>query len=175
MEITLLPGSGPEVSGEAILSIRAGTVRRQAAISSGRPFRFPKSESKDDMLVKFDILTKIASGYVVLKPDMSSSRKYKVDFSGDSKLACEVEVKPADGSAPAAAPKEEADPGTSTKDAKEYLETKGVLTFVQNVLQVLVKERPEDPFPFMARHFMSGYADMPDSAVAKEAAPAPPA
>lgn len=28
----------------------------------------------------------------------------------------QVEVKPADGSAPAAAPKEEADPGTSTKD-----------------------------------------------------------
>lgn len=60
---------------------------------------------------------------------------------------------------PASAPMRdmEAKPAAKKQDSGEYLKDKGLLHFVQGVLQVVVKEQPEDPFTFMAKHFQSGY------------------
>mmetsp|Transcript_44075 Transcript_44075/g.116553 ORF Transcript_44075/g.116553 Transcript_44075/m.116553 type:complete len:138 (-) Transcript_44075:653-1066(-) len=83
---------------DAILSIRAGQVRRQAPIASGKALRFP-AEIKENLL-KMDILQNIGTAYVVLKP---GTLQYKVNFKGSAgeDLGCEVSVQTADGEAAA--------------------------------------------------------------------------
>jgi len=144
---------------EAILSLRTGAVRRQAAISSKRPFRFPQLEPEG--VLKFDIMQKIGSGYAVLRPLVGDGTNYKVTLGQGSsgEMMAEIEVKPFAGTVSAQEPDPDAQgtSGTGAKDAKQYLESTGILNFIQGVLQVVIKERPTDPFLFMARHFMQGY------------------
>ncbi|CAK0900985.1 unnamed protein product [Prorocentrum cordatum] len=158
MEVALLKHNNlPE---DAILSIRAGTVRRQAACNSGRPFRFPKSAEEAAVPLKIDILKQVGSAYLVLKP---GTDQYKVLFPKDpAGMELEVKVMKLDGAAAVAAgaDKEVEDPkdaANGAKAAKDYLEQHQVLQFVQGVLQTVIKEKPEDPFGYMARHFMGGY------------------
>jgi hypothetical protein len=158
MEVALVkPTNLPE---DAILSIRAGTVRRQAAVNSGRPFRFPKSAEAEAAPLKIDILKQVGSAYLVLKP---GTDQYKVLFPKDpSGMELEVKVIKLDGAAAAAATaeKEVEDPkeaANGAKAAKDYLEQHQVLQFVQGVLQTVIKEKPDDPFDYMARHFKGGY------------------
>jgi len=153
MEVSLVArGTVPE---DAVLSVRAGTIRRQAAVGSGRSFRFPKSAIKENPL-KVDILQQIGSAYLVLKP---GEDQYKLKFNNEG-LNCEVGVKTlADGEE--ASPDPEAKKSDSTagsaKEAKDYLETHQVLQFVQAVLQTVIKDKPADPWSYIANHFLSGY------------------
>jgi hypothetical protein len=59
--------SAENIPDDTIVSIRAGTVRRQAQLSSGRPFKFPKI-TMDESPLKIDILKQIGTAYLVLKP-----------------------------------------------------------------------------------------------------------
>ncbi|CAE8591123.1 unnamed protein product, partial [Polarella glacialis] len=171
MEVNLL--SKLNIDPDSILSIRAGTVRRQAQISSGRPFRFPKI-SMDENPLKIDILKQVGTAYLVMKP---GEEQYKVLFAGEmGDMSCEVEVKKSEGGEAVAA-KEAADDkkveaSASAKDAKDYLEGHQVLQFVQAVLQTVIKEKPANPYEYMARHFMSGYAKDDQRASVSAAAPA---
>lgn len=141
---------------DAILSVRAGSIRRQAVISGGRSFRFPRSSAKENPL-KVDILQQVGSAYLVLKP---GEDQYKLKFA-DGTLTCEVSVKQLenddasdwdfDKKADASAR------GGGAKDAKDYLEQHQVLPFVQAVLQTVIKDKPKDPFTYIANHFLSGY------------------
>lgn len=152
------------------MSIRAGSIRRQGPVSCGRALRFPHKEkpTEGDQVLKVDIHQKVGTGYLVLKPNQDGSHQYRVVLSSDSgqvsEMSCELEVRPATTSAvddkPTVQEPEENATATKAKDATEYLKDKGVLQFVQGVLQVVVKEQPEDPFPLMAKHFQDGY-DLP--------------
>jgi len=175
MEVNLITKN--EIPEESILSIRAGTVRRQATIASGRPFRFPKI-SMDENPLKIDILKQIGSAYLVMKP---GEEQYKVTFQtseGVPSMACEVEVKPVEilegmdtGNGEVVDKKAEA---ASAKEAKDYLENHKVLQFVQAVLQTVIKERPSDPYAYIARHFMSGYEPADSKAPRPISAPPQP-
>lgn len=103
------------------------------------------------------VLQQVTSGYLVLKP---SDGQYQVKF--DSGASCEVAVTKVAGGeddSREAEPKEKRDTAASATEAKDYLERHNVLQFVQAVLQAVIKERPQDPYAYMARHFMSGYSD----------------
>ncbi|CAJ1428904.1 unnamed protein product [Effrenium voratum] len=153
MEVKVLSKTG--VTDDAVLSIRAGTVRRQAQISSGRPFRFPKITLEENP-VKIDILQQVGTAYLVTKP---GEDQYKVSFEGEFNAELEVQLSQMDGSEPKAEVEDRKQEAVaSAKDAKEYLENHQVLQFVQAVLQTVIKERPSDPFEYMARHFMNGYS-----------------
>eukprot|EP00441_Pelagodinium_beii_P035834 CAMPEP_0197650974 /NCGR_PEP_ID=MMETSP1338-20131121/31274_1 /TAXON_ID=43686 ORGANISM="Pelagodinium beii, Strain RCC1491" /NCGR_SAMPLE_ID=MMETSP1338 /ASSEMBLY_ACC=CAM_ASM_000754 /LENGTH=261 /DNA_ID=CAMNT_0043225499 /DNA_START=71 /DNA_END=853 /DNA_ORIENTATION=- len=172
MELSLL--SNANIPEDSILSIRAGSVRRQAALNSGRPFRFP-SISPEENPLKIDILQQVGTAYLVLKP---GEEQYKVVFSGSSGMNCEVEVKKTDGEPSPTSPSGEKKEASQTaKDAKEYLDAHQVLPLVQAVLQTVIKEKPADPCAHMARHFMSGYSlndvKTPVAAKTPEAPPAP--
>eukprot|EP00425_Heterocapsa_triquetra_P027708 CAMPEP_0195103586 /NCGR_PEP_ID=MMETSP0448-20130528/72602_1 /TAXON_ID=66468 /ORGANISM="Heterocapsa triquestra, Strain CCMP 448" /LENGTH=280 /DNA_ID=CAMNT_0040139301 /DNA_START=80 /DNA_END=919 /DNA_ORIENTATION=- len=166
MEVSLLASNG--ISDNAILSVRAGTVRRQAPINSGRPFRFPKI-SMEENPIKIDVLQQIGTAYLVLKPNEA---QYKVSFGDNKSMACELEVKKLEGASPVEV-NEDAGPAkesaASAKDAKEYLESHQILQFVQAVLQTVIKERPSSPYEYMAKHFMGGY-DPADVRASKQTA-----
>jgi hypothetical protein len=144
MEVNVL--ATDKLPEDYLLSIRAGTVRRQATLASNRPFRFPKITMEESPL-KIDVLQQIATAYVVLKPNED---QYKVLFQGPggvpSTLSCEVEVKKSDGDHgskkddDAVATK---DATNGAKEAKDYLEEHQLLKFVQAALQAVIKERPK--------------------------------
>jgi len=141
---------------DALISIRSGSVRRQGAVSSEKPFRFPQNVSESDCVVKVDIMENIGSGYLVLRPNQTEGKQYEVVLGGESSdMACELEVKPADGGGKASdSPEDAAAAAKSKEDAKMYLESTSLLPFVQGVLQVIAKQRPADPFAAMAKHFL---------------------
>lgn len=147
---------------DAIISIRAGSVRRQMAANSSKAYKFPKPEPDGDNLLKFDILARIGSGYAVLKPGVDK-KQYRVVL-GDA-MSCEVQVRPSDPGSPVAT--EEPKTSVDTSDSKAYMDKTGLLAFMQGVLQVTVKEKPTDPYTFMAKHFLSGY-DALDCALAAQ-------
>jgi len=155
MQVSLVSKRG--VPDDAIISIRSGAVRRQGAASTDKPFRFPQNASETDCVVKVDIMQNIGSGYLVMRPNQTDGKEYEVVLGGNSDMACALSVKPAEGAGPAAAEsQEEAQAAAKTKqDAKAYLESTGLLTFVQGVLQVVAKQQPQDPFAAMAKHFLS--------------------
>lgn len=155
MEVNLVAKAGfPE---EAILSIRSGSVKRQAHASGCKPFKFPYPHGEDKLL-KLEVMSCIGTAYVVLKPFES---RYKVALNEHPHMECEVEVKHTNG-APVAETFEEKEAANSkqnlsVKEAQDYLESTGLLSFVQAGLQAVIKERPKDPFTYMGRHFMNGY------------------
>jgi len=151
MEISLLSKDG--ITDNSILSIRAGAIKRQALIDSGRPFRFPKLGMEENP-VRITILQQIGSAYLVTKP---SERRYQIVF--DTGGSCEVEVKASAENAeePKAGEAESKENSNTAKEAKDYLEQHQLLQFVQGVLQAVIKEKPKNPFTYIARHFMSGY------------------
>lgn len=144
------------VPDDAIISIRSGAVRRQGMVSTDKPFRFPQSASESDCVVKVDILQNIGSGYLVMRPNQTEGKQFEVVLGGNSDMACELFVKPADGDRPIAAESQDdsAAAAKTKQDAKAYLESTGLLTFVQGVLQVVAKQQPQDPFAAMAKHFL---------------------
>ncbi|CAK0867654.1 unnamed protein product [Prorocentrum cordatum] len=117
MEVSLLSNRG--IGSDMVLSIRAGTTRRQAPISSARPFRFPKFPSQETPL-KIDVLRQVATAYVVQKP--GGDQQYKVEFGGDGLAGACLELgigRVAEGAgAPPAADGEEADERELTAGAR---------------------------------------------------------
>mmetsp|Transcript_126326 Transcript_126326/g.229351 ORF Transcript_126326/g.229351 Transcript_126326/m.229351 type:complete len:1459 (-) Transcript_126326:350-4726(-) len=173
MEVNVLRHGGvPEGS---VLSIRAGTVRRQAPVSSGRTFKFP---GKLENPLKVDVFSQIASGYIVVRP---GAENYKVSFADNPSITCELEVKDSSSSsaAPSPQPPEIEEPAVKRQEAaaasaKDYLEQHAILEFFQAVLQTVIKEKPDDPYAAMARHFLCGYNSAGEAAAPADVEPAPP-
>jgi len=151
---------------DAVVSVRAGQVRRQASAGAPKPLRFPAEETR----LKFDVLQRIGGGYVMLKKHEDS---YRVILDEASEMSCEVGIRRLGGdgaskvdATPAAPDDENSFKGVQTKlakEAQEYMESTGLLQFMQSTLHIVLKERPKDPFTFMAKHFMSGF-DSPRAA-----------
>lgn len=152
-ELAVIAQAG--IPDDAIFSVRAGPVRKQAAVNAGKPYRFPKLTIAESP-IKIDILQPIGTAYIVVKPGHGS---YQAIFQGKHAegMSCEVEIRAPEGEEAADKEPEAAENAQAAKDAKAYLESHSVLSFVQAVLQTVIKERPADPFAHIARHFACGY------------------
>merc|ERR1719414_2306224 len=106
--------------------------------------RFP-SLSMQESPLKVDVFKPIGTAYLVLKPD---TNQYKVIFSESEDMSAEIEIGSTDSNAPSQ--QVQVSP-RNTKDAQEYLERHQVLSFVQAMLQTVVKEKPDKPYEVMAR------------------------
>lgn len=158
-----------------ILCISSGLSRRMATVTSDKKLSFPPEavdfKSIRGNPMKVQVLKQVGKSYLVLKP---REQQYKVVLSGGAEgqpeASCELLVQPrlgADGealAAPAGGASSSSDAfplddaaAAAADDAKEYLEGHRVLPVMQALLHAVIKERPEDPFEYMARHFMSGY------------------
>mmetsp|Transcript_101231 Transcript_101231/g.158113 ORF Transcript_101231/g.158113 Transcript_101231/m.158113 type:complete len:286 (-) Transcript_101231:46-903(-) len=137
---------------DCVLSVRSGTVRRQAPIASGKAFKFPAPLSNP---MKFDLLAPVASGHLVMRP---GEQQYRVDFTEGGGMSCDITLKDSattgDSSQPVV---DESSKKNTASEAKEYLEKHQILEFVQAVLHTVITEKPKDPYTEMARHFMCGY------------------
>lgn len=175
MEVTVVSAQGaPEGS---ILSIRAGGARRQGPINSKHPFRFPVAPTAGGPF-KIDLLGPIATTRMVPRPDEDT---YSTTFTtGDGKvITVDLNVQATgEGAAPAASDSMEplkvaaesaldgATPNKASKrhnialEARSYLDDHQLTNFIQSMLQGLLKEKPEDPYAWMARQLQG--ADRPN-------------
>eukprot|EP00931_Biecheleriopsis_adriatica_P066348 TRINITY_DN40729_c0_g1_i1.p1 TRINITY_DN40729_c0_g1~~TRINITY_DN40729_c0_g1_i1.p1 ORF type:complete len:642 (+),score=187.44 TRINITY_DN40729_c0_g1_i1:58-1926(+) len=147
------------ISDDTIMSIRAGSEKKQAPLKSGRPFVFSKMPLEENP-VRLDLLRPIGTAYLCLKP---GGGQYKVTFDGDSEATCELQVQMNEAEGRAEEAVEPSSPKLSANvEAKAYLEAHQVLPVLQSVLQTIVKEKPAEPFAHIARHFANGYPPPPD-------------
>jgi len=131
--------------------MRTGTNVRQAPASSGRSFVFPTQLT--DQPLKVQILKPIGTAYIAFKP---GEEQYKVAFPPFEglEMACEVQVRTSDDNY---GPPKKPAATTPAKDARSYLESHQVVSFLQASLEALIKEQPADPYAYLGRHFCSGY------------------
>lgn len=155
MELEVLRYSGfPDSS---VISIRAGSTRRQGQLSGlDRPFKFP-CKPEDCTTFKVDVLDVLGSARLACNP---TDAEYcfslePVSRSGASKSSMEVAfaVRRLSG---AGAPGGEGDDDKARDQKKEgaaldYLEKHGLATFMQFLMQSLMKDKPTDPYAFLQR------------------------
>jgi len=143
------------ISEHSVISVRAGSTRRQAHLSQlDRPFKFPV-KPEECATLKVDILDLAGTSRIACSADVS---EYQIPLDspieGDPATGMEVTVriKPAEstgGSQRALSP-QEADK-RKEEGAKSYLEKHGLTSFMQFLIQSLMKDKPDDPYLFLQR------------------------
>lgn len=156
MEVSVFNKSG--ISDQALLSVRAGGVRKQAAISCGKPFRFQEAGEDTDVL-EIGLLEPVANTHIAYRPGQQC---YLVRFpaSDGCERFCELTVARPEPQAGTA--KDDTSPSNdrgAAVEAKDYLEAHGLPSFLQAVLRATVRERPKDPFAFIGQQFLAGFSE----------------
>eukprot|EP00929_Paragymnodinium_shiwhaense_P107758 TRINITY_DN7411_c0_g1_i1.p1 TRINITY_DN7411_c0_g1~~TRINITY_DN7411_c0_g1_i1.p1 ORF type:complete len:248 (+),score=69.53 TRINITY_DN7411_c0_g1_i1:74-817(+) len=90
-----------------VLSVRAGSTRRQAPVAADRPFRFPAPAS-EALPFKVDVLEPVASARLILRPGEERRRDCQYTIPLESAAAAAAEL--VNGALP---------PDEAKKDAKE--------------------------------------------------------
>lgn len=164
-----------------VLSVRAGSTRRQAPVAADRPFRFPTSPS-EALPFKVDVLEPVASARLILRPgeERRTDCQYTIPLEGvdapegqdDGKMNVTIAVRPtedaekkdsekpedADGDKPPANKRSSGGSSASSRHgqasaAREYLDQHNLVEFTQLLVQSVIKEQPDKPYAFMARQF----------------------
>lgn len=157
MEVVVTDSDG--LQDDFIISIRSGTTRRQAPLDTARTraLKFPSTLESCCEPLKIDVLQTIASTRLVLHPREAA---YKVRLDGDDRqgpLGLALQVTDSDGCRHKglAAEKLVTRPETPLKhhetaaSAREYLESQGLLKYIQSLLHAVIQVRPKDPYKFM--------------------------
>mmetsp|Transcript_31529 Transcript_31529/g.50616 ORF Transcript_31529/g.50616 Transcript_31529/m.50616 type:complete len:222 (-) Transcript_31529:179-844(-) len=163
-----------------VLSVRAGSTRRQAPVAADRPFRFPTTPG-DAVPFKVDVLEPVASARLILRPgeERRTDCQYTIpleavdtaeDRQGDANMNVTIAVRPTEEELSKEKEAEKLDDaeGDSVKKrtgssassrhgqncaAREYLDRHNLVEFTQLLVQSVIKEQPDKPYAFMARQF----------------------
>lgn len=174
MEVLSVSGAAPD----QVVSIRAGGQRKQAAVSSlgqGIPFRLASGPTGVNPF-RIDILKQVGSARLAVRPG-EGNYSIEVKDAGEGgepvrvgfavralgpKKGEQVEAPPSErpkvrsrGASNALPMKEEEERRflSQTAVAKEYLEAHELLPFVRALLQTVIRDRPLDPYSFIAEQF----------------------
>jgi hypothetical protein len=172
MELKLIGSKGiPEGS---IVSIKVGTVRRQAPVGSDRPYRFSGlSHGKQQM--KVDVYAPAAQARLLIEPceakcsvKLDASRIDAMDklldlegmFLDFAVSGCQSDGSVAEGEAnvvqvsrPSSA---QSDRSAARRhqvalEVQPYFEQHNLMDVMQTLLQGMIKEKPDDPYSYMIR------------------------
>jgi hypothetical protein len=175
MELTVVNTSGIPESG--IISIRAGSTRRQAQISAlDRPLKFPTSP-EECTTFKVDVLALLASGRLAYVPEEQTyslvldppatevaapTGPVEVGFQVSTAGTRRGSPGPTEGRGSPEPPFRGASPGPTEasgdetefaqkreESARAYLEKHGLTKFMQFLMQSLMKDKPADPYTFL--------------------------
>mmetsp|Transcript_40066 Transcript_40066/g.62976 ORF Transcript_40066/g.62976 Transcript_40066/m.62976 type:complete len:739 (-) Transcript_40066:27-2243(-) len=135
---------------DVIVSIRCGSVRRQAPLESvkSHPFKFPAQLEDLSEPLKIDLLKPVASTRLVLHP---AEEQYSIGFEQDDCIAMGLHVMAGAPEASESTTGGAKDTGAkdSASSAKDYLEQNGLLKYVQSLLHAVIQDKPADPFSYM--------------------------
>jgi len=155
MEVEVLRHHGiPESS---IISIRAGGTRRQAQLSQlDRPLKFP-SGPEGISTFKIDVLDLLGTARLAFNP-AESEYCLALEAAGEGAGPTNMEV--AFAVRRPEAQGEEAAPHTDDERlrdqrkesaARDYLDKHGLTSFMQFLMQSLMKDKPADPYSFLQK------------------------
>lgn len=161
MELEVLRTTGlPESS---IISIRAGSTRRQAPISAlDHPFKFP-CKPEDCASFKVDILGQIGTArwcfnqeeetYTLPVEPSGRIPQSALDAGGIMEVAFAVRRMSEECSSEIG----DSNAWRHRKEiaARDYLEEHNLVNFMQGLLQSLMKEKPDDPYAFLTRKLLT--------------------
>jgi len=175
----------------SIMLIRSGACRRQGPVRQGRSFQFPMPMEPGRVL-QVDILKQLGSAFIVVNP---GGGRYKIAFSDNSRGSsrknttsenpkrptrktnmsccthCELQVTDLNCDStcvgrntpvPEGQKRCSVDQGT---EARNYFEQRKLLESLHGVLQKMTKEKPQDPYLYMARRFLGANATEADAAI----------
>lgn len=166
----------------SIVSIRMGATRRQAPLESlrARPLKFPQAHDASCEPLKIDVLQPIASGRLMLQPEVSS---YQIGLETKDEqpmtIGLKFQASPADsntdsiqighGQLPKYGSEQDIQAAVTTEaaaryhdaalSAKEYLDSHRLLQCVQALLSAVLQERPSDPKQFMIQQLGAARQD----------------
>jgi len=167
MELEVLRHQGiPESS---IVSIRAGGTRRQAQLNQlERPLKFPVGPEGVNTF-KIDVLDLLGTARLAYNPSESeycltldpaneSSQSMELVFCvrrpGEAGSGSKAAAATADAGAEAEAPHTDDEKSLNQKKevaARDYLEKHGLTSFMQFLMQSLMKDKPADPYSFLQK------------------------
>lgn len=165
MELEVL--RAPGVPESSVISVRAGGTRRQCALSAlDRPFKFPSSPEECGTF-KVEVLDLLGSASFPYDPSKQEHSVGLETAAGqdvgmqvvfnlrratvDSYARTDGEVLSRPGSANLPSSRPPSRDEKKEQAAREYLEKHGLTGFMQNMMQCLMKDRPEDPFAFLQK------------------------
>jgi hypothetical protein len=155
MEVQVLRVEG--VSDDSLISIKAGSSRRQALVSQLGPaspsFSFPTSENSTTF--RIDVLKNLGSQRIALRAE-DGTYDVQVGENGDANVQLGISgavCKKFVHSPEKQEIKDPRSPDAGQAQNKEYLENEGVLSLMKSLLATVVLEQPDDPFSFMAEQF----------------------
>lgn len=166
----------------SIVSIRMGATRRQAPLESlrARPLKFPQAHDASCEPLKIDVLQPIASGRLMLQPEVSS---YQIGLETKDEqpmtIGLKFQASPADsntdsiqighGQLPKYSSEQDIPAAVTTEaaaryhdaalSAREYLDSHRLLQCVQALLSAVLQERPSDPKQFMIQQLGAARQD----------------
>eukprot|EP00929_Paragymnodinium_shiwhaense_P113484 TRINITY_DN81777_c0_g1_i1.p1 TRINITY_DN81777_c0_g1~~TRINITY_DN81777_c0_g1_i1.p1 ORF type:complete len:612 (-),score=87.11 TRINITY_DN81777_c0_g1_i1:349-2184(-) len=164
MDLSVLETTGlPEGS---ILSVRSGPTRRQSALPCSAPFKLPAGPWP----LRIDVLASLARslpGASLENLDKDNTCRVPLEARDSRQMSVTVKVfNTAGGTRPSTAPAgnqkegEDADmDGSPLKrrdteaDARAYLDRHRLHEFMHALFELLLRERPDDPFTFIAERF----------------------
>mmetsp|Transcript_98003 Transcript_98003/g.189226 ORF Transcript_98003/g.189226 Transcript_98003/m.189226 type:complete len:350 (-) Transcript_98003:260-1309(-) len=168
MEVTVLSATGAASDLDSIVSIRAGTSRRQGAVQLEKKLHFPVSFQEANPF-KVDLLRHVGSGQATLNPD-PQDEVYAVpleppvgawDNKATAQLHLRVSTRPllcgrnrAEGKAndPIKSMENMEDPlQGAAAQARRYFDDHNVMRLVQALLEALVRDQPDDPWEYMGK------------------------
>mmetsp|Transcript_41294 Transcript_41294/g.75342 ORF Transcript_41294/g.75342 Transcript_41294/m.75342 type:complete len:1067 (-) Transcript_41294:66-3266(-) len=160
MEVILLGSTGIDTN--SILSIRAGTTRRQSALGNiEKPFRFP-CKLEDCTPLKVDIYDLVGTTRTICHAKLGEQclalghpKKEPGITTIDPSSAMEVTFKVQPVSQDLAKQdlvQAEKKKSISVK-TNSYMEKHNIPAFLQGILTGLIKECPDNPYLFIAQHF----------------------
>jgi len=153
MEVSVAGSDGlPE---GCIISIKAGTTRRQVHKDGTKPLRlwFPKPPASGAPL-KVDVLSPYGSAVLDVDPAVE---KYALDVNttdGGDLVQLQLQVRESAQEhgerSKAVASDEKTDNGIASMQS--YLDKHGVLTWTQDLIKDLLRDRPEELWPYVQQH-----------------------
>jgi len=147
----------------SVISVRAGGTRRQAQLNMlDRPLKFP-CKPEECATFKVDVLDLLGTGRLAYRPDESEyslaldppdetapQRAIEVAFSirrrGEPRFPDSGDDRHLSG-----AEEERALDEKREVSAREYLEKHGLTSFMQFLMQSLMKDKPSDPYQFLQK------------------------
>lgn len=178
MEVSVFHAEGIEL--DSIVSIRVGSVRRQAPLRAGKPFLFP-APPPGTSSIKVDVYKAVATAELKLRPAADS---YSIRFptppsSPPQSLTLQVRGpetrEPTQPAAVGAQPEDLAfspvniaqgalvshTHRTAMASARAYLDKFLLLGSLQDCLCYLLREKPEDPFAFLSLQMQRRSRELP--------------
>lgn len=194
MELQVLETKG--ISCDHVLSIRAGTTRRQIPVSHDQPLCFPTPPENANSL-KIDVMAPVGSCRAQMKP---KDAEYTINLNPVNKGDADMSIRFAVKEAPQHSHSNSGKPNTDVRSvgghatspmkspgakgrldaalvAREYLDEHNLFFKVQEMLAHVINEKPENPYDYMMDYLATQKQKMTKAktpqAPNKEATPCP--